>query len=257
MNWQSIIGLISTLALFSPVFVILAFRFIRFKYYLALFIYCLSAFAYNLLTEDYITLPRNIERNFGIINNLLDVPLMLTFLMLFSTSARQIKRMKLLIGVFICYELVVIALHGISVKTITFVMGPGLLLVFGYALYFFVQTVKRSFVHTKAISKAMMVSAICFAYGCFFFIYIMHYVLALPGVPEIFLLYFIVTIIYCSLLTVGLVLESRRIRKLEELLITRKELISFFEEEKKTVIRKESTGQWKLNQSFNNNISSQ
>lgn len=256
MNWQSIIGLISTLALFSPVLVILAFRFIRYKHYLALFIYCFSAFAYNLLTEDYITLPRNIERTFGIINNVLDVPLMMTFLLLFSTSSRQTKRMKLLIGVFTCYELVVIAVKGISISTITIVMGPGLLLVFGYALYFFVQTVKRSFIHTKAISKAIMVSAICFAYGCFFFIYIMHYVLALPELPEIFLIYFIVTIVYCSLLTAGLVMESKRKRKLEELLITRKELISFFEDEKKPVAHKESTGQWKMNQFIKNNISS-
>jgi hypothetical protein len=243
-------GILSTLALFSPVFVMLAFRFIRYRYYLVLFIYCLSAFAYNLLTQDYITVPRNIERTFGIINNLMDVPLMLTFLMLFSTSARQIKRMKLLLGIFIGYELVVIAFLGLSIKTVTIVMGPGLLLVFGHALYFFMETVKRSFIHDKAISKAMMATAIGFAYGCFLFLYLMHYVFALPGVPEIFILYFMVTIIYCSLLTMGLVRERKRIQKLEELRITRKELVRFFEDEKKqlkTVIRKDSTGQWKIN----------
>lgn len=247
MNWQNIIGLLSTLALFSPVLIILAFRFIRYKHYLALFIYCFSAFTYNLMTENYIALPLNLVRTFGIINNLMDVPLMLAFLMLFSTSSRQIKRMKLWLVIFICYELVVIAFQGLSIKTITIVMGPGLLLIFGYALYFFGQTVKRSFVHAKAISKAMMASAICFAYGCFLIIYLMHYVLALPAVSEIFLLYFMVTIIYSSLLTAGLVVERKRIRKLEELLVTRKELLQFFEEEKKPAVPKGSAGQWKLN----------
>lgn len=248
MNWHTAFGFLSTLALFSPVFVILAFRLMHYKNFIAIFIYCFFSFAYNLMTEDYIILPRNIERIFGVLTNLLDAPLMMMFLMIFSTSAAQTKRMKMLLGGFLVFETIIVAIYGMSILTITIVIGPGLVLIFGYAMYFFVQTVKRSFIHKKILSKALMASSICFAYGCFVFIYLMHYVFVLPNVSDIFLIYFIVTIIFCSLLSAGLVLESKRKRKLEELLITRKELISFFADEKKPAIPKESTGQWKLNQ---------
>ena len=247
MNWNSIIGIISTLALFAPVFVILAFKHIRYKSYIALFVYCFLAFSYNLMTEDLIVLPKSVVRNISIIVNLLDVPLMFLFIMMFSTTATQTKRMKALLLVFICFEIVVVALKGLSIPTVTIVMGPGLALVFGYSLYFFVQTVKKSFIHTKSISKAIIASSVCFAYGCFILIYIMHYVLAIQDVPNIFLIYFMVTIIYCSILTVGLVMESKRLRKLEELRVTRKELQTFFADEKKPVVSKETPGQLKFN----------
>ncbi len=247
MNWHYAIGLLSTLALFAPVFIILIFRLFPYKNYQALFVYCLLGLIYNLMTETLIVAPRNFVRTFGIINNLLDVPLMLLFLMIFSTSVVKTKRLKLFLAAFVCFELGVMLFNGISVKTITLVMGPGLILIFSLALYFFVTRVKQSFFQSKAVSKAIIASAICFAYGCFVFIYIMHYVLELPDVADIFLIYYIVTIIYCSLLSVGLVKESKRKRKLEELLITRKELLRFFADEKKPATSQKVTGQLNLN----------
>jgi len=246
MNWHSAIGILSTVALFSPVFVILFFRLIRYRQFIPLFFYFLIAFVYNLMTEDLVVVPRNVERNYGIINNLLDVPLMFSFLILMSLSGKQARRMKILLALYIVFEIAIVSIHGMTVKTITWVLGPGLALVFGYALYYFVQTVKRSFIHSKFVGKAMIASALSFAYGCFIFIYLMHYVAAIPDLPNIFLIYYIVTILYSSLITAGLVMESKRIRKLEELLVTRKELVSFFSDEKKTVHPHEATGQLRL-----------
>jgi hypothetical protein len=42
-------------------------------------------------------------------------------------------------------------------------------------------------------------------------------------------------------------MEGKRKSKLYELLITRKELMSFFADEKKSAAPKGATGQWKLN----------
>jgi hypothetical protein len=247
MNWHSVIGALSTVALFAPVFIILAFRLIKYKPFIPLFIYFAMGFIYNLMTEDVLRVPRSFERTYGIINNLLDVPVMFSFLITMASSTAQKLRMKMLLAIFIVFEIVILFITGLSVLAITIVMGPGLLLVFGYALYFFAYTVKKSFIHNKYIAKAMIASALCFAYGCFIIIYLMHYVAAIPDVPNIFLIYFIVTILYCSLLSAGLVLESKRKRKLEELLVTRKELFSFFAEEKKPATSGKVTGQFKLN----------
>lgn len=247
MNWHTAIGILSTVALFAPVFIIVATRLIRYRQYLPLFIYCTLAFGFNLMTEQWVHVPKTVERYYGIINNLTDMPLILSFLAFQIASSVQVKRMKILLGVFILFEIVLIAIYGLTIKTITYTMGPGLLIVSGYSLYYFVYTVKRSFVHNKFIGKAVMASGLTFAYGCFIILYLMHYVYTLNDIPNLFLIYYFITIIYCGLLTVGLYIESRRKRKLEELLVTRKELMRFFSDEKKPATPGRITGQWKLN----------
>jgi hypothetical protein len=97
------------------------------------------------------------------------------------------------------------------------------------------------------VGKAIVASALTFAYGCFIIIYLMHYVLNLKDLSSLFLIYYFITIIYCIILSVGLYIEGKRKRKLYELLITRKELMSFFADEKKPAAPKGATGQWKLN----------
>ena len=247
MNWHDAIGILSTLALFTPVFVIVVTKLIRYKQYLPLFIWCVLAFGFNLMTEHLVNVPKNFERFYGITNNLTDMPLMLSFLIFQIPSSVQMKRMKILLVAYIVFEIVLVIMFGITIKTITLTMGPGLLIVFGYSLYYFVYTVKRSFIHNKFVGKAIVASALTFAYGCFIIIYLLHYVLALPDLPSLFLIYYFITIIYCAILIVGLSIESRRKKKLYELLITRRELMRFFAEEKKPVTPKGITGQWKLN----------
>jgi len=247
MNWHSAIGILSTIALFAPVFVIVATKLIRYKQYLPLFIYCVLAFGFNLMTEHLVHVPKIVERYYGIINNLTDMPLILSFLAFQIASSIMVKRMKILLAAFIIFEIVLIIMFGITVKTITLTMGPGLIIVFGYSLYYFVYTVKRSFVHNKFIGKAIIASALTFAYGCFIIIYLMHYVFTLPDIPNLFLIYYFITIIYCGVLSVGLYVESRRKKKLEELLVTRRELMRFFSDEKKPATQNRIPGQWKLN----------
>lgn len=247
MNWNSAIGILSTVALFAPVFIILITGLIRYKQYLPIFIYCILAFGFNLMTEHLVNIPKTVERYYGIINNLTDMPLMLSFMMFLIASSTVVKRMKILLAIYIIFEVVLIILYGITVKTITLTMGPGLLIVFGFALYYFVYTVKHSFIHSKFISKAYIASSLTFAYGCFFIIYLMHYVVKLPDLPNLFLIYYFITIIYCTLLAIGLYLESKRKRRLEELLVTRRELMRFFADEKKPATPNGLTGQWKLN----------
>ena len=247
MTWHSAIGILSTIALFAPALIIVVTKLIRYKQYFPLFIYCLLAFGFNLMTEQVINVPKTIERHYGIINNLLDMPLILSFLIFQIASSLHIKMIKILLAAFILFEFVMILLFGITIKTITLTMGPGLVLVFGYSLYYFVYTVKRSFVHNKFIGKAIIASSLTFAYGCFIIIYLMHYVFPLDDLDNLFLMYYFITIIYCSILSVGLYVESKRKKKLYELLITRRELKKFFSDEKKPATPDRVTGQWKLN----------
>ena len=247
MNWHDAIGILSTIALFTPACVIVVTSLIRYKQYLPLFIWCLITFGFNLMTEHMVSVPKTIERYYGIINNLTEMPLILIFLIYQVSSSFHVKTMKILLAAFIVFEIVLIIMFGITIKTITFTIGPGLVIVFGYSLFYFVYTVKRSFTHNKFIGKAIIASALSFAYGCFIILYVLHYVIALDDLKNLFLIYYFITIIYCAILSVGLYIESKRKKKLQELLTTRKELMSFFADEKKPATPRGITGQWKLN----------
>jgi len=247
MNWHDAIGILSTLALFTPVFIIVVTKLIRYKQYFSLFIYCVLAFGFNLMTEHLVNVPKNVERFYGISNNLTDMPLMLGFLLFQIPSSVHKKRMKILLGAYIIFEIVLIIMYGITIKTIKITMGPGLMIVFGYSLYYFVYTVKRSFIHNKFVGKAIIATALTFAYGCFIIIYLMHYIFGLEDLSNLFLIYYFISIIYCIILSVGLYIEGKRKSKLYELLLIRKELMSFFADAKKPVTPKRATGLWKLN----------
>ncbi len=244
MNWQSAIGFISTLALLFPILLIVYFRLFKYNHYLAIMIYFGLTVAVNMMSEGIIKIPKNSLRDWAFLNNLLDAPLMLFFLMLFSTSADKTRRMKICIVLIILFEAIVIAFFGLSMKTITIVMGPCLSFTFIVAFFFFIQKVKQSLIHTKALGKAFMVAAITFAYGCFGILYLMHYVLAIDDTKNIFLIYYAVTMIYCAFFSVGLIFENRRLKKREELLQTRKELLMFFSDEKKTIKPKTNDTNW-------------
>src|SRR5678810_299881 len=194
MNWHDAIGILSTIALFVPVCVIVLTKLIRYKQYLPLFIWCVLAFGFNLMTEHLVDVPKTTERYYGIINNLTDMPLILAFLIFQVASSFQIKTMKIMLAVFIVFEIILITMFGITIKTITLTMGPGLLIVFGYSLVYFVYTVKRSFIHNKFAGKAIVASALTFAYGCFIIIYPMHYIFHLQDLSSLFLIYYFITI---------------------------------------------------------------
>jgi hypothetical protein len=233
MTWNSIMGLISTIALFLPIILIIGLRLSAYNSFPALLIYYIFVFVYNLLTEGYIKADSNAIYNFGLIDNMIDAPFMLYFLTYFGTSVNFIKQMKRSILVFIAFEIVVILLRGFNMDAVTIIMAPGLLLVSAFCVHFFIRQTKITIMHRKATGKALMAASLLFAYGCYSIIYLIYYVFKthLNGkqvkqqdVDDTFLVYFLVTTFSSMLMCAGLIIERRRIQKLNELKITRKEL---------------------------------
>lgn len=252
MSTQYFLGLLSTIALFAPVFLLAYFRLYRFQVYLALFIYCLITFVYSLMTEDIINLPTRVENFIGLANNLVDVPLMMTFLLLFAKTANQRKWMKRLTVVYLLFEVgVLLYMQKLNRDTIAVSMAPGLALVLFYSFTFFIHRIKIATSYQKAYGKAILASSILFAYSCFTLIYIIHYLLQVKATEDTFMLYYIVSILYNSTLAIGLVIENKRIRKLEEVHTARRELTEIFSEDrngiKKAAPKKETAEYWKYN----------
>ena len=234
MSWNSIMGFISTVTLVLPIACIIALGLWKYRSFPALLVYCFSVFVYNLFTEGYIRADPSVIQNWGLINNVIDAPLMLYFLTYFSMSAAFTKRMHILILGFLVFEAAIITWKGLNIDAITIIMGPGLLSVIGYSLFFFIRQTKIAITHQKAPGKAVIASSLIFAYGCYGILYLMYYVLKTPYVEHTFLIYFLVTTISSLILTTGILIENKRVQKLLELKVARKELSALYSETKKT-----------------------
>ena len=235
MTWNSIMGLISSIALLLPIIVILALRLAGYRSFPALLIYYIIIFTYNLLTEGYINVSDNVIRYSGLSNNLLDAPLILFFLTYFSTNTRFTKRMQGVILLFILFEAAILLLRGFNVGSLTIIIGPGLLIVFAFCMHFFIRQTKIAVMHGKATGKALIISSLLFAYGCYGIIYLMYYIFKTKDVANTFLIYFLVTTFSSLLMCAGVFIERKRVQKLAELKITRKELSIIYKEAKTAV----------------------
>ena len=230
---------ISSFALLLPVVFILTLRLGGYRSFPALIAYYILALVYNLFTGGYISASPNLVLYWGLTNNFLDIPLILYFLTYFSTSREFTQKMYYLIVAFLLFEAIVIMFTGFTVKSITIILGPGLVVVVGLCLLFFIRQAKMAVIHRKATGKALLVSALLFAYGCFSFIYLMYYVFKAhldefgnvkdQYRADTFLVYFLVATFSSLLMCAGIVVERKRIRKLNELKITRRELSSIYE----------------------------
>jgi hypothetical protein len=235
MTLNSVMGFISSVALFLPVILILALRLGRYRSFPALLVYYILVFIYNLFTENYINVNPDLVHYWGLSNNLLDAPLMLFFLTYFSPSPALTKQMKILIFVLVVFDAIVIALRGFNINSLTIIMAPGLLIVFAFCLYFFVRQSKITIMHRKATGKALIAASLVFAYGCYGILYLMFYVfnkVLISSIEQTFLVYFLVTTFSSIIICAGIIVERKRVQKLNELKITRKELSMMYQETK-------------------------
>ena len=122
------------------------------------------------------------------------------------------------------FAMIILALNGFSIDSITIIMAPGLLTVFSFCCYFFVRQTRITIMHRKSTGKALIVASLLFAYGCYAIIYLMYYIYKTEYIEDTFIIYHMVTTFSSLLLCAGIIIEKKRVQKLEELKITRKEL---------------------------------
>ena len=140
------------------------------------------------------------------------------------------RRLKGIILAVLVFELTVVLIKGFNVPSITIIMAPNLLLILGFCVYFFFRQVRITIMKSKGMGKSLMIASLLFAYGCYSIIYLMYYIFKTPHVADTFLVYFLVTTFSSFLMSAGIVIESKRIRKLEEVKIARKELLAIYQD---------------------------
>lgn len=217
MNWPHVIGIASTIAFIIPVIIIVSMRLFTNKSFLALAFYYLFAFCYNLITAGLITVPADIKRGLGLFNNFFDTPLILFFLLLFSHSEKLSRQIKILIASYIAYELLLIAIFGYNATVITFAIGSGMVVNLIFCTYFFLQQTRITITNHKETGKAVIVAALLFAYGCYAFIYMFYYVARTQNIADVFLVFYLISIISPLMMSAGLLMEGRKNRKVRAL----------------------------------------
>lgn len=217
-------GTISIFSLALPVILVFALRLEKNKHFLALAATYLVTLSFNVISMGLFNTNENFTRLLGVTSNFLEFPLMFIFLSYFSFSAILAKRMWYLVLAFLLFEVIITAIYGYNKVAMTIVMAPGLALMMFFSVWFTLRQIRIATAHRKAAGKAVMISSQLFAYGCFSIIYVMFYLLKSKEVGDIFTIYFISTTLSNLALSVGIYIENKRIKKLDELRTTRKEL---------------------------------
>lgn len=225
-------GTVSSIALFLPIFFILILRLGRCRTFPVLICYYAIVLVQNLMNEGYIPASPQTIHYWSICSNLLDAPLMLLFLTYFSTSKYFTRKIMICIALITGFEIVTVILKGFTNDAITITLGPSLLTVFFFCVYFFIHQAKIAITHHKATGKAIIAASLLFAYGCYTIIYLMYYVFKTKQVADTFLVYFLVSTFSSLLLCAGIFVERKRVQKLNELLRTRKELLVIYKDTK-------------------------
>jgi hypothetical protein len=228
MNWNTIIGVAATISLLLPVAAIVYYKLYQHRSLAALLISYLITALYNLMSQDLLPFAVSFQRGFGVINNYLDIPLMLTALLFFCPIKQKQRTVHIVTAVFIAYEIVIACLYGLDPKAIVYIMGPGLILILIYTFYLFARHIKITVEFGKNAGRTLMLVSILFAYGCYAIVYYFYYILKTQEVKDVFFLYYITSFVSAVIMTVGLHLIRRRMRELQEVKNTRRELAMFF-----------------------------
>jgi hypothetical protein len=241
MSFHSVLGIISSIVLFIPFILIIALKLFSYRSFLALSVYYLAAAVYNLITQNVIDAPLWFSRPIGIINNLLDAPLILLFLIFFSTSSQMKKRITTAIFIFLAFEAVILVIFGFSVRTVKIILGPDIAIILVLSFLFFLRNVRLAITNQKSLGKAVMLSSVLLSYSIFSLVYIFFYLVKDKQYKDdARLVYYLVTLLSAVLMSIGIIIENKRIKKLGELKNTRKELATLYGHTKTAALNKDS-----------------
>ena len=227
MNWDATLGVASVIAFTLPIAVIFYNRYYTHRSLAALLAY----YAFILIDNLFGTIINSapvLARVINYIDNYTNIPLILTALLFFCASKQRQGKIRLLTLIFVTYEIVIIAVYGFTLNSIIYIMGPGVGVVLLYSFYLFVRQIKFSIFHGKNHGRVLMLISIVFDFSCYGLIYFFQYIQKTPFQNDVFRLYYISSIVSSVLMAIGLHMMRIRMKELQSLKTTRKELALIF-----------------------------
>jgi hypothetical protein len=236
MNLSSLLERTAAFTLSLPLLLLLLTRLAWYRSFAALFIYYVIGFSYSLFAIGYIQVSNDVIRNYGVISNLVDAPLTLLFLTYFSRTSSFKKKILWVVAGFLVYEAIILFVYGFNIKASTIVTTPGLALTFILSLIFAIHQVKITVIYHKAAGKAIIASALFFGYVGYTYVYSVFYFMHESYQEDARFVFSIITILSTLAISLGIILEKKRVKKLFEIKTTREELKALYAgEERKPV----------------------
>jgi len=241
MNLTYLLNLLTTIALIVPITIILFSRLLTKKTFAFLMVYYLSTFAFNLMVIEFIKVSPQVISFSAIINNLLDGPLMLSFMILLGYNSKEKKTIKVLIAVLLVYNLTVLSITGFTHTTIRISLGPSLLICLVLSIRYFIYYSRINLRRSGSDNGQTLISgALAASYSAYMFIYLIYYVFQTNPIIDAYIVYCLLTIFSVGCISIGLYKKILRWRKIEEVQLMRKELAVLYEGEKNNPNRKKA-----------------
>lgn len=228
MNWNVFLGLVSTFLFLLPAVIVATSGLHINKSLLALGIYFLLNAINGFMGEGLVPVSKPLSNGFATFINYTDTPLMLVTMLLFCHTPQKRRIINALLVLTLVYEGIIFVQHGLAAVSSVYVSGPGLLLVFVCGIYFFVAQLRQTIRFGKGLGRTLISAAIFFTYGSYGIIYYFYYIQRSPDVGDVFLLYYFSSMVFCLLISVGLLQLRRMHKKVQQLLLVRRELRMFF-----------------------------
>ena len=126
-------------------------------------------------------------------------------------------------------------------RAIRIILGPDIALVVALSFSFFMRYTRLSVSNPKSIGKAVMASSVFISYAIFSIVFIFYYLMKNQQYQDdAELVYYLVSILSAILMAIGILIENKRFKKLDELRHTRKELATIYGEKKVAAFKKDS-----------------
>ena len=139
------------------------------------------------------------------------------------------KRITTAIFIFLAFEAIIVFIYGFNVQTVKIILGPDIMVIIVLSFLFFMRNVRLAVTNLKSLGKAIIASSVLLSYTIFTVVYIFYYLFKNKQYQDdAELVYYLVTILSVVLMSAGIIIENKRIRKLGELKNTRKELATIY-----------------------------
>lgn len=224
---NALFGITSIVCFSLPIIAILYFRLYKHVSLIALMVYYLLTILHCLGSTNIPPAP-NFKDTWEVLFHYIEIPLMLSALLFFCPARQKQQKIHLLIAFFIAYEMIIAFFFGFTPLASLYIMTPGLAVIVLYSLFLFLRQLRFTVMHGKNTGRVLMLGALLFSYSCYLFMFYAYFVQKMPDVSGIYSVHFFSSSIAAILMTVGLLLMRHRIKELQELKVTRRELQMVF-----------------------------
>lgn len=220
---NNLLSVASIICFSLPILVVVYYRLYRHLSVVALVLYCGLKLFHSSMGD--VTLPaQNLADSSELFFRFLELPLLLSALLLFCSAGRQQEGMQALVLLFVIYEIFVLLFVDYSPLVGLYIALPGMVLVVLHSTFLFQQQLRFTLAHKKNGGRLMILGAISLSSGS----YLAGIILGKSNDTFLHTLNIFILNLSAVIIGFGLYILRHRIKGLQDLKVTRREMEMLF-----------------------------